>query len=100
MKISDILLFLLSVWGAAWLLVYGAGPAAMLARFRNWVGVRYDEQGNRYGENWVAELFNCPVCLSLWIAPLMLIALLVFWYIVAVFAAVGLTRIVVEFVHD
>lgn len=95
MKLSDILLLVLGTWGAVWLLVYGAGPAAILARFRQWVGVRYDESdGHRYGENWVADLFNCPVCLSVWVAPVVLIILLWWWYAVAVLAAVGFVEIV------
>lgn len=90
MTISELLLLVLGTWGAVWLLVYGTGPGAILARFRQWVGVRYDlKTGARYGETWVGGLFNCPVCLSVWVAPFILVCLLYFWYPVAVLAAVG-----------
>jgi hypothetical protein len=89
MIISDFLLLAFGTWGAVWLLVYGTGPGAILARMRKLVGVRYDRQGNRYGETWLGELFNCPICLSVWAAPVILIILLVWWYAVAVLAAVG-----------
>lgn len=97
MTITDFLLLVLGTWGAVWLLVFGVGPAAILARFRQWVGVRYDtETGTRYGANWVGDLFNCPICLSVWVAPVVLIILLVWWYAVAVLAAIGVISIIAQ----
>lgn len=99
--LPNILLAVLGTWGAVWLLIYGDGPAAILARFRHWMGVRYtDTTGERYGDTWIGDLFNCPVCLSVWIAPVVLGLLVWFWPIVAVLAVVGSIRIIVEFVQD
>lgn len=92
---TSLLLLVLGTWGAAWLLVYGTGPGAMLARLRQWLGVRYDtETGLRYGETWLGELFNCPICLSVWLSPILLVLLLTWWYPVAMLAAVGGVEII------
>jgi hypothetical protein len=96
MTIIELLLLVLGTWGTVWLLVHGSGPGAILARFREKVGVRYDmSTGIRYGETWIGELFNCPVCLSVWVSPLLLIILLLgWWQLVAVLAAVGGVEII------
>lgn len=94
MTISDLLMLGVGTWGAAWLLVYGTGPGAMLSKLRKLMGVRYTEQGERYGIRWIGELFNCPVCLSVWIAPALLVMIILgVWQPVAVLAAVGIVEI-------
>lgn len=96
MTITDLLALTLGTWGLAWLLVYGTGPAAMLARLRQRLGVRYTaDTGQRYGETWIGELFNCPVCLSVWVAPVMIALLYVgLWYLVWWMAVVGVVEII------
>lgn len=94
MTVTDFLALLFGTWGTAWLLVYGTGPAAMLARLRQRLGVRYDVEGDghRYGETWMGELFNCPICLSVWLAPVLLAMIMLgLWPIAWCLAAVGLT---------
>lgn len=98
MTITDFLALVLGTWGLAWLLVYGTGPAAMLARLRARLGVRYYmDNGQRYGETWVGDLFNCPVCLSVWLAPVLL-AMIIFglWFVVWWLAAVGFVAAMAE----
>lgn len=53
----------LAGWRVAWLLIYDDGPWAVFARLRARVGV------GRPGEvTWLAQLFSCPWCLTIWTA--------------------------------
>lgn len=52
-----------------------SGPAQIFERLRVRVGVRYDEYTRPYGLNWVAEGFLCFFCLSVWIATVIVVAL-------------------------
>ena len=66
----------LALYALSYLLVYEDGPYAILLRFRRWVGVEYTEDGTRYGKTQVGDMFNCPVCLSIWLSvPIVLIGL-------------------------
>lgn len=85
----------LATYGLSVLFVEGVGPKAILSRLRYWIGVRFDEHDNRYGLNWVADLFNCPVCMSVWVSvPIALIAFLLGWQWIAPLAAVGFVSVV------
>ncbi len=44
-----------------------AGPADIFARFRSYMGVKYDENSLAYGTNWFSEGILCYFCLSVWI---------------------------------
>jgi len=90
----------LAVWTLAWLLVDGIGPGAMLSRFRQWAGVRYDDKGNRYGDNWIGELLNCEVCTSVWLSiPLSLVAYFAVWLLYPL-AAIGFVILIMEWVGE
>lgn len=52
-----------------------SGPAHIFDRLRARVGVRHDKHSNPYGENWIAEGFLCPYCLSVWVAACFVVAL-------------------------
>lgn len=97
MIITDLLLLGVGTFGMVWLLVYGTGPGAILSRFRQWVGVRYTDKGERYGENWAGELFNCPICLSVWIGTIMTILIMFgLQWLVAPMFAVGIVTLITE----
>lgn len=44
-----------------------AGPADVFGRFRNRVGIKFDQYSNPYGTNWIAEGILCFYCLSVWV---------------------------------
>jgi hypothetical protein len=76
-------------------MVLGVGPQAMLSRMRYKIGVRYDAHDNRYGLNWVADLFNCKVCMATWLSvPLAVVGFIVGWQWVAPLAAIGFVAVV------
>ena len=63
----NFLIVALAVWRISSLLVNEEGPFGIFERFRYLIGVRYDEQSERYGKNVFASLFVCVWCLSFWI---------------------------------
>ncbi|MHA2118165.1 MAG: DUF1360 domain-containing protein [Candidatus Thorarchaeota archaeon] len=75
------LIVLLSLSAATWrmssLLVNEDGPRDMLAKFRYFIGVRYDELNFPIGTNVVSRAFTCVWCLSVWVA----IAFTILWLI-------------------
>lgn len=58
----------LAVFRLTMLLTTEGGPWGILERLRLWLGVRYDEYGERDGTNEFAKLLICPWCTSLWVA--------------------------------
>lgn len=52
----------LAVWRICVLLIDDNWPFNIMLRFRTWLGV-YDLESH----NWVAELFSCVYCMSLWV---------------------------------
>lgn len=60
-------LITLAVWRITALLVYEAGPFDLLARIRDLLGVRYDENSKCTG-NVLARMLCCFKCMSVWIA--------------------------------
>ena len=53
------------------------GPFDIVIKFRHWIGVRYDERSEAYGQNEFAKVFTCIYCLSVWLA---IIATGLYWY--------------------
>ncbi|MEO8608909.1 MAG: hypothetical protein ABI690_13540 [Chloroflexota bacterium] len=43
------------------------GPGQVFRKFRQWVGVQYDEHNHPTATNWRAEAVLCFYCLSIWI---------------------------------
>ena len=48
----------------AWLIATEDGPAHIFIRFRSWLVMR--------DVGWIAELFDCPYCLSAWVLVILL----------------------------
>lgn len=53
------------------LLIHDDGPWAIIARFRDLIGVGYDEYSQPLPRNELAKLFTCIYCLSFWVGQLM-----------------------------
>lgn len=64
---STILIKALATFGAAYVLAYSNGPFHILAWWRDFIGLRVDEYGFIHANNVLAELWQCPICLSFWI---------------------------------
>lgn len=62
---TDILLAL-ATWRITHLLVSEDAPYSLAARFRNYIGIRYDINSKRVADNELAKLFMCVWCLSIW----------------------------------
>lgn len=62
------LILIVAAWRLTSLLVNEDGPFDMLARFRKFIGVYYDENSQRQGKNVIAKAINCAWCCSIWIA--------------------------------
>ncbi|MHC4748322.1 MAG: DUF1360 domain-containing protein [Planctomycetota bacterium] len=67
----------LATWRVSSLLVSEAGPLDILAKFRFFIGIRYDELSEPVGNNVIADLFTCVWCTSVWVGLLFAIT----WYI-------------------
>lgn len=85
----EILIFALATWRMTSLLVSEEGPENILDQFRYKIGIRYDEVGETYGENWFAEAFCCFWCASVWIAFFLLPFYLISPYILLPLAMSG-----------
>ena len=73
MDIWTFILATLLLWRACRILSYEDGPAFLVQRFRILIGVVEDED-SLSAKNWIALLFTCPLCLSVWFAlPLALV---------------------------
>jgi hypothetical protein len=84
----------LAVYRLAYMIAMEDGPFAIFSRFRLWLG-RNAADRPEHGIAWtLAELFNCPHCLGIWLA--FLFAPAVIWpsmitdVIIIVFALAGL----------
>lgn len=60
-------LICLVVWRISSLLAREQGPWGVLAKFRDVVGVKYDEKSVAYGTNEFAKSILCVWCSSLWL---------------------------------
>lgn len=87
---------MLATYGLSWSLVEADGPWNILNRFRHWVGVRYTEEGKRYGLTVVGDALNCPICTSYYVSVLMFILMLIDVRILYPLAAIGLVTIFTE----
>jgi len=64
----------LAIYRLAWMLTKEDGPFMLFDKFRKWLGKRVTKD---MGLGWtLAELFNCPHCLGLWLAILLSPAIL------------------------
>ena len=68
-----LLVSILATWRVSSLLVNESGPYDILGRFRDWVGVAYDESSRPYGKNVVAAMLLCLWCTSFWVGAVIAI---------------------------
>ena len=61
------LIVALATWRVSLLLVREAGPGDILARFRRFVGVYYDELSQPVRKNVIADALTCVWCTSVWV---------------------------------
>jgi hypothetical protein len=74
------------------LLAFDYGPLEILERFRQWLGVDYDSEGNRYSETELGQLIMCVYCNSVWVGVAVTVLIHVFswWaYVLLPFALSG-----------
>ena len=69
----DLLILVGATWRLTSLLVWEEGPFEVFARLRHLLGVRYDDQSQPYGANWLAKGVICPACTSVWFGTLWVI---------------------------
>ena len=65
-NVHNIMLGILATWRLTALLVTEEGPFDLLGKFRDWIGVRYDESSHCYGTNVIADSLCCFWCASVW----------------------------------
>ena len=89
----------LATWRMASLLAHEDGPGDVFTWLRHVLGVRYDEDSNLIGENWLAKGVLCLWCNSVWIGAVwtVLVVLLPWtWWLALPFglstAAIALER--------
>ena len=68
----------LATWRISSLLSDEEGPLEVFSKFRNLVGVKYNEKSEAYDSNEIAKQIMCMWCLSLWIGILVWITILIF----------------------
>lgn len=76
-NIDKTLLLILAAWRISCLFVYEDGPFDVFQRIRDAVGIHYDEFGSIVADGFLASLFSCMYCLSIWVG-LFIVLLFVF----------------------
>lgn len=66
MDITHLLTLILATWRLSHLIA-NDDILPVLEKLRSMIGVRYNEQSNRYGTNWLAKQVLCQWCNTLWI---------------------------------
>ena len=74
----DFIILGLATWRLSSLFVQEEGPLFIFVKFRHFVGIRWNEVGEEYAENFVGKLFLCVWCLSVWMAFALSILYLLF----------------------
>lgn len=64
----QILLDVFLIYRVCKLLMQDDCPYEVCAKFRDFIGINYDEQSEPYSDNELGKLFLCIWCLSLWVA--------------------------------
>lgn len=65
-EIMEFLILALATFRIVHLTVHEDGPLNILAKLRQWAGVRQDEHGSQYGVNNFATGLICLYCNSIW----------------------------------
>lgn len=78
----------LATWRITSLLVDETGPYDVFTKFRDSIGIEYNEFSRRIPKNEFAKMFNCFWCCSIWVALVLVLAQRrPFWEIFAYSAA-------------
>lgn len=64
----DLLLLILASYRMAYLIAYEDGPGALALKLRSWAHFRWSNTPHA----WINDGVQCPLCLSFWIAPVLL----------------------------
>ena len=64
--IAALLVLGLATWRISSLFVSENGPLDIFVKFRFIIGVRYDSLSQPVGTNFIADLFTCVWCASVW----------------------------------
>lgn len=75
-EIVEFAILALATWRLTSLFYIENGPAKIFAHLRGLAGVYYVD-GERRAKNELAELLNCPDCLSIWFGALVALSYLV-----------------------
>jgi hypothetical protein len=78
MRATEFAIVALATWRLSHLLVYEDGPNDLVAKLRGSLGVVERERANgpplHTAETTIGKLFTCPLCLSVWVAPVFSLA--------------------------
>lgn len=66
----QVLIDIFAIYRLCKLLMQDDCPYELCAKFRDYIGIQYNEYGNKYSHNEFGKLFLCIWCLSLWISLL------------------------------
>ena len=92
-SLTHIALLAASASFVAWLVAREDGPAHLFLRFRTWLFER--EAG------WIAELFDCPFCLSVWVVVILSpLPIIILEILSAAFGAYALVGLLEKIRHD
>jgi len=86
MNLLHILILILATFRLSSLLANESGIAGVLDSFRHWLGIRYNDIGERYSMNWMGDEVLCQWCNSIWIGILFTV-LYTLWPTMAVYIA-------------
>ena len=95
----------LALWATSYILVFEDGPWGLLKKLRAFVGVYYTEAtaaevSTRQAHTMLGKLFNCPICLSVWLCvPVYGLYVICPWAIYAL-GGVGFIIMLMEFIHS
>lgn len=63
----DLIILVLATWRISNLIIHENGPYNILDRFRDFVGIDYDDFGQIYGKNEFANGLKCMMCNTIWL---------------------------------
>lgn len=67
MKIRDLVVLSLACWRLSNMLVNEEGPGNIFVTLRRKAGIYYDSFSQKQTSGWVADLFDCVWCMSVWV---------------------------------
>lgn len=101
MNLATMVIVGLITWRIASLLKDEPGPFGILSKFRDVVGLRYDEHSELVAHNEFAAMLSCVWCSSLWIG--VGISLFLYAWPIAILNGLGASAIAIitnKVIHD